>query len=154
MEEELKKQLDAVKRKIEETQRQLEEERERYQQATEGLEEKKRELSDDQQKFLQQQIDEQNKRFDVEILWKNTEASLEFFINKYPVLLEHSKENDEIQQQVARVYTFLGLPLTRLLISVTFAQTSKLHQKCNLYGPFSLLVIFTATPANLMILET
>ena len=76
MEEELKKQLDAVKRKIEETQRQLEEEKERYQQATEGLEEKKRELSVDQQKFLQQQIDEQNKRFDVENLWKNTEASL------------------------------------------------------------------------------
>lgn len=76
MEEELLKQLDAVRRTIEETQRQLEEERERCQQATEGLEEKKRELSDDQQKFLQQQIDEQNKRFDVEILWKNTEASL------------------------------------------------------------------------------
>lgn len=78
MEEELKKQLDAVKRKIEETQRQLEEEKERYQQATEGLEEKKRELSDDQQKFLQQQIDEQNKRFDVEILWKTQKPLFSF----------------------------------------------------------------------------
>ena len=65
--------IDDLKQAMEEklkTQRQLEEERERYQQATEGLEEKKRELSDEQQKFLQQQIDEQNKRFDVETLWK------------------------------------------------------------------------------------
>lgn len=151
MEEEHKKQLDAVKREIEEMQRQLEEARERYQQAEEGLEEKKKELSDDQQKFLQQQIDEQNKRFDLEILWKNTKAFLEFFIDKYPVLLEYFPENDEIHHQVARVYTVFCPSLTRLLISVTFAQTGKLPQKCNRYGPFSLLLIFTGTPANLIL---
>lgn len=53
-----------MKRKIEDVQRQLEEEREQHQRAVEELKEKRRELDDDQQKFLQQQIDEQNNRFE------------------------------------------------------------------------------------------
>lgn len=63
MEKEHRKQLDEVSGKIEELQRQLEEERERHERAAGELKEKRRELDDDQQKFLQQQIDEQNKRF-------------------------------------------------------------------------------------------
>ena len=48
--------------KIANLQRKLVEERERHEKAADELKEKRRELDDEQQKFLQQQIDEQNKR--------------------------------------------------------------------------------------------
>ena len=51
-----------MERKIEDLQRKLEEERGRHEKAADELKEKRRELDDEQQKFLQKQIDEQNKR--------------------------------------------------------------------------------------------
>ena len=54
-----------MERKIEDLQKKLAEERERHERAADELKEKRRELDDEQQKFLQQQIDEQNKRLDI-----------------------------------------------------------------------------------------
>ena len=51
-----------MERKIEDLQKQLERERERHEMTAGELSAKRRELDDEQQKFLQQQIDEQNKR--------------------------------------------------------------------------------------------
>ena len=51
-----------MERKIEDLQLKLEEERDRHEKAADELKEKRRELDDEQQRFLQQQIDEQNKR--------------------------------------------------------------------------------------------
>jgi len=58
-----------VEKKIEDLQRKLEEERERHEKAANELKEKRRELDDEQQKFLQQQIDEQNNRLGLLYNW-------------------------------------------------------------------------------------
>lgn len=62
LEEEHKRQLAEVERKMEDLQKQLERERERREKAAEELNEKRRELDDEQRKLLQQQIDDQNNR--------------------------------------------------------------------------------------------
>jgi len=58
-----------VEKKIEDLQTKLEEERERHEKAANELKEKRRELDDEQQKFLQQQIDEQNNRLGLLYNW-------------------------------------------------------------------------------------
>jgi len=58
-----------VEKKIEDLQRKLEEERERHEKAANELKENRRELDDEQQKFLQQQIDEQNNRLGLLYNW-------------------------------------------------------------------------------------
>lgn len=58
-----------MEKKIEDLQRKLEEERERHEKAANELKEKRRELDDEQQKFLQQQIDEQNNRLGLLYNW-------------------------------------------------------------------------------------
>lgn len=58
-----------MEKKIEDLQRKLEEERERHEKAANELKENRRELDDEQQKFLQQQIDEQNNRLGLLYNW-------------------------------------------------------------------------------------